>query len=74
MCQKHNGDAILSVILTTSFAIYITSAFAMGLILGLIVFKRGHWVAMVLTLAYTVAYCLKGLSFENWFNEGEGIA
>ena len=73
-CSKENGDEILSVIFTTSFIIYIVLAVAMIFILGLIIFKRGNWAATVLTLAYTLAFCFKGLSFTSFLDGGNGTA
>ena len=73
VCHNQNGDDVLSVILDISFASYILSSVAMILILVIIVSRRGHWAAIGLTLSYTLAFCLKGLSFTGWTNSGEGI-
>ena len=45
----------------------------MLIILGLVLKKRGNWIAVVFTVSYTVGYFIKGLSFNSWVNnDGNG--
>ena len=41
-------------------------AVIMLIILGLVLKRRGNWIAVVFTVGYTAAYFLKGLNFSHW--------
>ena len=68
--RNQDGDEILGVIIDTSCASYTLSSIAMLFILVLIVCKRGHWAAIGLTLAYTLAFGLKGLAYSGLVDVG----
>ena len=42
----------------------------MGVVLIILLAKRGNWVSKVLTLAYMLAYCIEFLAFSELIDEG----
>ena len=65
-CEDPDLSHVMNAILTTSFVFYIISAAALAVILVIIVCQKGHCFSFALILAYSIAYCLKGIEFANW--------
>lgn len=72
-CHPDDGDSILSAIYTTSYVVYIISALVSAVIIFIIIYRKGHWIAWSITMAYALSCCLKGFAFASWTDSGNGI-
>ena len=65
-CLSESGEDIYSTLSTISFWVYAVLAFLLLIVLGILVYKRGNWVATVITLAYIGGYGMKGYTLSNF--------
>ena len=48
---------------------YLFASLIMCVIVGIVLKRRGNWVAIVIALINTVGYLLKGLAFSNYISD-----
>ena len=65
-CPGDKGDRIYSNILDATFYVYMFQSAMMLVVLILVIRRRGNWIAILFTVAYGIAYAIKGVSFKNW--------
>ncbi len=65
-CKSESGEDIYSTLSTISFWVYAVLAFLLVIVLGILVYRRGNWVATVITLAYIGGYGMKGYTLSNF--------
>ena len=57
-CPNENGDVTYLKIIKVSFAYYIFATCFMVVVLGIVLKKRGSWVAIVITFFNTLGFSL----------------
>ena len=65
-CPNENGDVTYLNIIRVSFAYYMLASCFMVVVLGIVLKKRGSWVAIVITSFNTLGYLLQCLTFSKF--------